>query len=51
MATKSAKERIEICKVCPYAKKTLGMLRCGLCGCVMVIKTRVLKAKCPAGKW
>jgi hypothetical protein len=42
------KQRLDICKKCEYLKK---LDRCSKCGCVMSLKTKLKKAKCPIGKW
>ena len=45
---KLSKERIDICKQCP---EFTDLKFCKKCGCIMPLKTRILKAKCPLGKW
>jgi hypothetical protein len=42
-------QRLEICKVCPAFNKYLN--KCRKCGCFMQLKTTLLQAKCPIGKW
>jgi hypothetical protein len=42
------KERIDICKGCKYLTKRT---RCTQCGCFMKIKTTLIDARCPIGKW
>lgn len=37
-----------ICEKCPHLMK--GLIKtCGLCGCVIALKT--ISGKCPANKW
>ena len=44
-----AKSRITECVSCQHFK---AMTRqCGLCGCFMDIKAKILEAECPAGRW
>lgn len=46
-----ASRRLEICKACPEMKMTpLGEL-CGVCKCVMRIKTKLKITTCPKEKW
>jgi len=41
--------RLEICRGCPeYRPKTN---QCKKCGCFMKLKTTLLNARCPIGKW
>jgi hypothetical protein len=45
----NADERFAICKECPFY---VGLThQCKKCGCVMNIKTKLLHATCPIGKW
>jgi len=45
-------QRTEICRICPHAQITAGVLRrCQLCGCATWAKVRNAGAKCPVGKW
>lgn len=41
------KRRLEICGKCQYYRRG----RCGKCGCVMNLKTRLRSAHCPINKW
>lgn len=41
--------RLEICNECPWLNKALQ--KCRKCGCFMQLKTTLLNAKCPIGKW
>lgn len=43
-----ANQRLEICKACP---ELIPGTRCRLCGCYMVVKTKVANARCPAHRW
>ena len=42
-------ERYDICKECPHFKPKLK--RCEVCGCFMKLKTKLMFARCPEGKW
>ena len=42
-------ERLNICKSCEEFEHTLS--RCKKCGCFMIAKTKVARARCPIGKW
>jgi hypothetical protein len=44
-----AESRMDICKQCDFLNKTL--IACKKCGCFMIAKTRLEKARCPIGKW
>jgi hypothetical protein len=42
-------QRLAICNTCPaFRPKTQ---RCSKCGCFMQLKSTLLQAKCPIGKW
>lgn len=41
------KKRLETCQIC---EKKTGV-RCSMCGCYISLKTAVLTATCPIGKW
>lgn len=43
--------RLQICSRCPNYKKTLGIGRCNLCGCVLAVKAKIDAMKCPDKKW
>lgn len=42
-----SEDRIKICKACPQNKKGI----CGLCGCILSAKTKVIEEHCPDNKW
>lgn len=42
-------ERLAICNECPFLNKQF--VKCTKCGCFMKLKTTLLEAKCPVGKW
>jgi hypothetical protein len=44
-----SEKRLSICKVCPELISLTT--QCKKCGCFMVAKTKLEKAKCPIGKW
>lgn len=41
--------RMSICKECPFLNQKT--VQCTKCGCFMSLKTTLLSAKCPVGKW
>jgi len=44
-----ARERLLICQACQHFRGSI--MRCKICGCLMVIKARMKNAACPIGKW
>lgn len=44
-----ANQRLEICKECPFYIKLTH--QCQKCGCIMNVKTKLLHASCPIGRW
>ena len=47
--TEQAKKRISICLECEYLVPFLKI--CKICKCVMPIKVKLQKVKCPKNKW
>jgi hypothetical protein len=45
----TAANRMSICESCPRLIKVTH--QCRECGCLMKIKTKLLDARCPLGKW
>jgi len=45
----TAQARYDICKPCEFFKKELT--QCAKCGCIMKVKVKFEKSKCPEGKW
>jgi hypothetical protein len=45
----TAEKRFSICQSCPELLKLTK--QCKKCGCFMAVKTKLLKAECPIGKW
>ena len=45
------KHRLDICSRCPEKKNDLGIARCGLCFCILELKTLVETESCKVGKW
>ena len=43
------KYRINICEQCPLFRTNTRT--CSMCGCFMDMKTKLLEARCPDGKW
>jgi hypothetical protein len=42
-------DRLAICRECPFFNKiTVG---CNKCGCFLRMKTKLVNAVCPIGKW
>ena len=48
LINKMGKERMAICQQCPELS---DLKICGKCRCMMPLKTKIPKAKCPIGKW
>jgi hypothetical protein len=49
-----AADRRKICDSCPSKKRNCAPMIsecCGVCGCSLSFKTRVLTEKCPSNKW
>ena len=42
-----ARARLAICEECGLTR----LRRCPDCGCFMDAKTRIMRARCPRGKW
>jgi len=49
VSKEQAEERFNICKTCPFLIPLTS--QCKKCGCMMKLKTKLLKAECPEGKW
>ena len=49
--TKLYFQRMSICGGCEHLKKGIAISRCNLCGCVLGMKARMKREKCPLGKW
>ena len=45
----TARKRMNICEVCPQLIKATH--QCKECGCLMKLKTKLIEAVCPIGKW
>jgi len=39
--------RMTLCRSCEHFKDPL----CSICGCLMIVKTRMATTKCPKGRW
>jgi hypothetical protein len=48
-----AELRYDICKSCENFRPGSGPVPnlCSKCGCTLVLKTKIKKAKCPVDKW
>lgn len=45
-------KRMNICLACPKRKRIILFINiCGVCGCILRSKTRVLNEHCPLNKW
>lgn len=42
-------ERMDICKECVFFSKTLKI--CKKCGCLLPLKTKLQRERCPIRKW
>lgn len=48
------RESIQICKQCDRLVEKNGIMRCGECGCMVAFKVmaaKLIKSKCPLGKF
>lgn len=45
------KQRLKICKKCPYNIKYMGTRVCSICGCIIKSKASVENEKCYINKW
>ena len=53
--------RYALCNVCPHLRRNIeghadqksriSGEKCNLCGCYMPVKSTLVKASCPVGKW
>ena len=43
--------RRSICNACEFKIETLGVERCGKCGCFLSVKTKFNGMCCPINKW
>lgn len=43
--------RMKICDSCEHKMLTASMPRCSLCGCNLVVKTKLGATSCPIKKW
>lgn len=46
-----SEQRIKICDECEDLKISLSIKRCGVCQCVLKVKTLFKSQECPKGKW
>jgi uncharacterized paraquat-inducible protein A len=44
-----AGERMKVCQECPQFQRLAN--QCRRCGCFLDLKTKLLEATCPDGKW
>jgi hypothetical protein len=49
VSEEEAERRMSICEQCPSLLKITN--QCKECGCVMKLKTKLMKATCPLDKW
>ena len=48
---KTFNTRADICSACPHIINTMGINRCNLCGCGLMLKVRLTSSSCPINKW
>ena len=48
-STDDANSRLAACSDCEHYRK--GLRQCSICNCIMPVKVRFQKAKCPDGRW
>lgn len=44
-----SEERLKMCYACPSFQQVSR--QCNICGCFLDLKTKLLQAECPMGKW
>jgi hypothetical protein len=44
-------KRIDVCMGCPHLMSTVGVNRCSICGCGLLLKVRLATSSCPINKW
>jgi hypothetical protein len=49
VSEEEAERRMSICEQCPSLLKITN--QCKECGCIMKLKTKLMKATCPLDKW
>ena len=50
-AALSPAQRMQICAVCPQQQLTKFGPRCNICGCFLMVKTKMPSEHCPLQKW
>ena len=43
--------RLNICQTCNYRQLKGKNLICGICGCDIPLKAKIIETQCPDGKW
>ena len=51
MQSEIAAERLQVCDICEYNVKKLGLAKCSLCSCIIRGKVFSARNSCPANKW
>jgi hypothetical protein len=49
VSEEEAERRMSVCEQCPSLLKITN--QCKECGCIMKLKTKLMKATCPLDKW
>jgi len=49
VSEEEAERRMSVCEQCPSLLKITN--QCKECGCIMNLKTKLMKATCPLDKW
>lgn len=44
-------ERYDTCRKCEHSEILEPDLKCNICGCLLLIMTRLKEKECPIGKW
>lgn len=44
-------KRLAVCRDCEFFRQDLTVPRCAKCQCFLALKTELISARCPLGKW
>jgi hypothetical protein len=50
-STETVSARIDTCSKCEFIMSTMGIVRCKICGCGLMMKVRLAPKGCPKNFW